>query len=159
HAVVDTRRVRMLGREPVVDRDHAHTLTLGEVAVAEVVQARRAEHHRPAVDVQVGAHRVRRIEHATGDAGEHLVAAVGRFLLKRGEVSTDTPDRIIRIDVARLTAVALVRGRGLRRGLYAQGFVLLGPQGHATNPVQTFRPEYARTCSSGVGSGGGAVSG
>ena len=51
HAVVERRRVRMLGREPVVDRDHDAAGALRERARERVVDLDAAGHEAAAVEV------------------------------------------------------------------------------------------------------------
>ena len=78
-AVVGTGRVRVLGREPVVDRHDRHAEPVAQVDAREVAHLRRADHHPAAVEVEVdrGRGTVGR-EHAARHAGDLAHHRVGR---------------------------------------------------------------------------------
>ena len=82
-AVVAPGGERVLGRQPVVDRDDPHAELLGQLGVGDVVHPGAAHDHRPAVQVQVGRARAPAVEHPAGHAGDGLVVACGRLLLER----------------------------------------------------------------------------
>ena len=66
-AVVGTGRIRVLGREPIVDAHHREPALVGDALVGDVGVVRRAERPAAAVEVQVDTARRRRRDHADRD--------------------------------------------------------------------------------------------
>ena len=79
-AIVRRGRVRILGREPVLDADHLDAAGERKLLEPFVLEPRRAVDEAAAVQVQVDAADVGRREDANGDAGDDTILGEPRHV-------------------------------------------------------------------------------